>query len=386
MKSQLLLLVFSAALFCSCKKDSAGGDVNTVQPFQPGSSLTVSNGGNLSAPRVQLSPDTIYSNAGSGSMFKPLPAGFDDGISSFYLPKGYMAVFAENNDGSGESVCYVAAQSSITVNFAPKLLGKISFIRYMAIANSSRKGVAFTDSNVVKLFNTSWYYGWSINRPSFGTQQFMPMTWGKGTATTDNVNYLAARKDVNQLLSFNEPDNTSQSNIPIIDTATTRYKVMLQAGLRMGSPAVTQDQAFGTGRWLTRFMAAAQAQGMRVDFINLHWYDWGNQTNNRATDSLTAQAVFNRFKNYVENARNAYPNQKLWITEFNANPNRASVVVHKYFMKLATDWMNSTSYVERYAYFFPAAVPAIDAGGALTDAGTYWNNLSSPASFLVNVE
>jgi Glycosyl hydrolase catalytic core len=386
MKQQLFLLVCFVGFLASCKKDSDNGNGTTVQPFEPGNTLVVSKGGNVAEPRIQLNADTVYSNVGIGPMFKALPAGFDDAITSFYLPKGYMAVFAENSDGSGESACYVAAQSPVRLNFSSKLLNKISFIRYMAIVNSGRKGVAFTDSNVVKQFSTSWYYGWSINRPSFGAQQFMPMTWGKGSATAENVNYLVGRKDVNHLMSFNEPDNATQSNIPIIDTATTRFKVMLQAGVRTVSPAVTQDQAFGAGRWLTRFMDAANVQGLRVDVVALHWYDWGNQTNNLATDSLTGQAVFNRFKTYVENARNAYPNQKIWITEFNANPNRASVVVHKYFMKLATDWMNATSYVERYAYFFPAVLPATDAGGALTDAGMYWNSLSSPAAFLVNVE
>ncbi len=55
-------------------------------------------------------------------------------------------------------------------------------------------------------------------------------------------------------------------------------------------------------------------------------------------------------------------------------------------MKLATDWMNNTAYVERYAYFFPNAVPAVDATGALTNVGNYWNNLTSTVSFSANIE
>ncbi len=371
----------------SCKKTDTGSGTGSTTPFQPGLKLTVAKSVDMGGARTDLNPDTAYASAGNGlPKFTPLPAGWEDAIVSFYLPKGYMAVFAENSDGSGASSCYVAAQNPIKANLSTAVRRKVSFIRYIPVANPLKKGVASVDSNAVRLFSTSWYYGWSINRPSFGAQQFVPMTWGKGTATTDNVGYLQARSDVDHLLSFNEPDNASQSNIPIIDTAIARYKIMLQSGMRLGAPVTTQDQMSGAGKWGTNFMAAAQAQQLRVDFIPLHWYDWGNQTNNQATDSLTAEAVFGRFKTYVEKIHTAYPAQQLWVTEFNANPGRTSVVVHKYFMKLAADWMNATDYIERYSYFFPAAVPAVDAGGAITAAGSYWNSLASPVSFPANIE
>ncbi len=59
---------------------------------------------------------------------------------------------------------------------------------------------------------------------------------------------------------------------------------------------------------------------------------------------------------------------------------------YKYFMKLATEWMNGTSYVERYAWFFPNSVPAVNASGALTEVGVYWNNIVSPVSIAANIE
>jgi hypothetical protein len=379
------------AVLLSCKKNDAANVTTTPvvdnTAFQPGSVLVVSKALNMGNPRTKLSADTVYSDINNGvTKIKPLPGGFNNAIGSFYLPVGFMVVFAENNDGTGESVCFVAAKSAITANLPDPLKNKVSFIRYLPLTGITKKGVAFTDSNAVKKFSTAWYYGWSYNRPSFAAQQYVPMTWGKGTATIANVAYLSERKDVDHLLSFNEPDNIDQSNIPVIDTAIVRYKIMMQSGLRLGSPAVTQDQAFGTGKWLTRFMDAAKLQKLRVDFMALHWYDWGNQTNNQATDSLTALAVFNRFKTYVERVHTAYPDQQIWITEFNANPNRSSLVVHKYFMKLSSDWMNTISWVERYAYFFPASVPAVDVNGAITEAGLYWNDIISPASIALNIE
>lgn len=394
MNYRLLLLMVCTAGLLSCKKSNTSAPTTSTNPpvvdntpFQPGATLVISKVTSMGNPRIALSADTLYTDINKGvAKCKALPAGFDNAVISFYLPKGFIAVFAENNDGTGESVSYVSAKAAITATLPDRLKSRVSFIRYLPITMSYKKGFAATDSNAVKQFNTSWYYGWSINRPSFGNQQFVPMTWGKSTATVEYADYLINRKDVDHLLSFNEPDNTDQSNIPIIDTAIARYKVMMLSGLRLGSPAVTQDQAFGANKWLTKFMDAAKQLRARVDYVALHWYDWGNHTNNLSTDSLTAQAVFNRFKNYVERVHLEYPDQKIWITEYNANRNRSSEIVHKYFMKLSTDWMNTVPYVERYAYFFPPVLPAVDTNGAMTDAGSYWNSLISTEVFTANIE
>ncbi len=385
MKCKFIIIASVTLFLASCKKDSNNSNINTGQTFQAGNMLALSSGKDIAEPRTLLSPDTVYSSIATGPMFKAIPTGFEDKIASFYLPKGYMAVFAENSDGTGESSYYVASQAPIKINFSTNLANKISFVRYTAIGNPTKKGVAFVDSNVVKQFNASWYYGWSLNRPSFGSMNYIPMTWGKASATSANVNYFLDRKDVNHLLSFNEPDNPGQSNMPV-DTAINRYRIMMQTGLRLGSPAVEQDNSVVAGRWLPTFMEAARAQKLRVDYICLHWYDWGNETNNRPTDSLTAEAVFTRFKTFVERVRAAYPEQKIWLTEYNCNPSRnARPVVIKYFMKLSTDWMNSTAYIERYAYFQQRA-DAVDTNGFLNDLAIYWNNISSPIVFPLNIE
>ena len=239
MKIKIINIILLSVVFSACKKST----VDKFNGFQAGNTLTVAAGLNMEEPRISLSPDSIYSDINSGSLFKALPSGFDNNIASFDLPKGYMVVFAENSDGSGESSCYVASKAAIRLNFSPRLRDKVSYVRYIPVDNPSKKGVAFTDSNVVKQFNASWYYGWSINRPSFGAMNFIPMTWGKGTATVADVNYLVGRKDANHLLSFNEPDNPGQSNIASIDTAIARYRIMMQTGLRLGSPAVEQNNA-----------------------------------------------------------------------------------------------------------------------------------------------
>jgi len=382
--------VFLFILFASCKKDadSAFNSNNSATPLvsYAGQRLAVSFAENLTSPWLELFPDTVYTSFNTQSaLFRSMPSGSEDKIISFYLPKGFMAVFAANSDGTGESACFVAKDSTIKANLPARLRNNISYIRYKTINNPEKKGTASTNDAAVQAFAAQWYYSWGLNKASFIEQQYVPMTWGKGACTDSNVKYLAERTDIDHLLSFNEPDNTSQSNIPNIDTAVQRYKIMQKTGLRLGTPVVTQDQAFGSGKWLTNFMDKAHSEKLRIDFIAVHWYDWGNQTNNAATDSLTAERVFSRFVTYIERVSQAYPGYPIWVTEYNANINRTSEVVHKYFMKLSADWMNGNSLIEKYSYFFPNTVPAVNSDNTLTAAGTYWKSLVSAKSFTGNI-
>ena len=394
MRNLHLVLLPLLIAFAACKKgadqpvnnpnnNNTGG---TPQGNYSGTKLTISTGEKVVSPWVELSPDTIYSSVNAiSSLYKAIPAGFEDKAVSFFLPKGYMVVFAANFDGTGESVTVVAKDNNIKANLPARLRNSISFMRYMKISNPDKKGTASVNDAAVQAFAAQWYYGWSLNKSSFPDQQFIPMTWGKGACTDANVKYLVERNDVDHLLSFNEPDNSSQSNIPVIDTAIQRYKIMQKTGLRLGAPVTEQDNTFGSGKWLTNFMAQAQSQKLRIDVLPIHWYDWGNQTNNGTTDSLTAEKVFTRFVSFVEKVHQAYPSLPIWVTEYNANPNRSSDVVHRYFMKLSTEWMNSTSYIERYSYFFPAAVPAVQPDNSFTVAGAYWKSLPSSKSLSGNI-
>jgi hypothetical protein len=64
---------------------------------------------------------TIYKGA-------TIPGGLNDGIKSITLNQGFQAVLAVNEDGSGESFCYMATTSNVTANLALALQDKISFI------------------------------------------------------------------------------------------------------------------------------------------------------------------------------------------------------------------------------------------------------------------
>jgi hypothetical protein len=132
-------------------------------------------------------------------------------------------------------------------------------------------------------------------------------------------------------------------------------------------------------------MAKAKQEKLRVDFIALHWYDWGNQKNDKETDFLTAESVFKRFVNYMEKVHATYPDKPLWLTEFNANVNRISEAVHENFMKMAAEWMEDQDYIERYSYFFEKNHREINADNSLTEIGKLWKSLTSKKSFNSNI-
>jgi len=379
----------------ACKKSSngggsgggtgGGGGTSQLPYTGTGTKLVVSTAQNLGASWIELGADTIFTSINLGiGLVKAIPTSYENKIISFYLPKGYQVVFAANEDGTGESACFVAVEGDIRANLPVRLRNNISYIRYIAYNNPDKKGTCSVNDATVQAFGSQWYYGWSLNKLSYPGIQYVPMTWGKGSAIDANVAALAIRKDVDHLLSFNEPDAVDQSNVPV-DTAVVRYRVMMKSGLRLGSPVTTQGEAFGSGKWLTNFMAQAQTFNLRTDYICVHWYDWGNENNNAATDSLTAERVLTRFQNYIQSVRNAYPNRPIWVTEYNANRNRTSTVVHRYFMKLSSEWMNNNPAIERYSYFFPPTVPDVTATGTLTTEGNYWKGLPSTKAFTTNI-
>lgn len=315
---------------------------------------------------------------GPNSNYAVLNWDYNNSIQSFYLPKGYQVVFADSASGKGQSICYVAANSPINMNLPARLSQNISFIRFMPIKSAKKLGTGYKDWTAITALGSSWFYDWGSSKYSTWNpnQMYAPMAWGKAAYDQTHIDTYISKTTVDHILGFNEPDNVNQSNTTPSD-AITYYVNLQKTGLRMGAPVTEENHVYGTSQWETDFMNLAQQQNVRVDFIPIHWYDWGNwsSTHNANPDP---QYVFNRFKTYVQNVHNAYPDYPIWITEFNANPNRTSSSIHEQFMSLAVAWLNdpAQSYVERYAYFFPNILPAIDSNGNLTSIGTQWKNLN----------
>ncbi len=355
-----------------------------------------SNGLPVSSFRTEEAPLVIYSNyhlkgnegkCAARTIYTDasIPNGLDNKIKSISLSKGYMAVLAENTDGSGERFSYMAINSDLNVNLTLPLQNKVSFIRVLPLPGTpvKKKGAGGMDNRVVDSLKVGWLYDWGFKDFSTPTREYVPMAWGKFALGDAKIDSLMAKKSLTTYLAFNEPDADKQSgaapDIKDPNLAVAHYKTLLRAGYRMGSPVTTEGQY---NKWLKTFTDTATQLNAHIDFVAVHWYDWADWIKTHNAD-LNPDLVFERFKDYINAVYNLYQ-KPIWVTEFNANRNRPSPI-HEAFMKLALPWLDSDPRIERYAYFFPPGVPATDSIGGLTPAGKVYSDHTSVNAHSDNV-
>jgi hypothetical protein len=325
----------------------------------------------------ELNELTIYKGAG-------IPNGMNNAARSFILKKGYMATFAVNENGTSKGKVYIASEEDMYVESLPEaLLGNVSFIRVVPWNWVTKKGTGgFIDG-----LDAGWFYSWSANNNSRPNYEYVPMAWGAGGASPATVQSVIDKSNVSHFLGFNESDNCNGesgqfNNLCQPKVAVAYFEGLMASGLRIGSPAPRENGPTG---WLREFNEIAKARDVRFDFVAVHWYDWGsNPANSPNADPVL---IFNRFKAYLENVYRIYQ-MPIWITEFNANPNRGNQI-QEAFLKLALPYLEELEYVERYAYFQPdprnssnnvSTAFYFDENGGLTNIGElYLNHESSPS-------
>ncbi len=335
-------------------------------------SSTAQNGTSAS-----LQEDLIYAGA-------TIPGGMDNATRSFILKRGFMATFAINSNGTGKSKVYIASEKDLEIDALDiALQGNVSFIRVVPWNWVIKKGTGgFYDQ-----LNTGWFYNWNNNNTPLPNYEYVPMAWGAGGALPAAINLVIQKKKTTHVLGFNESDNCEDqsgqfNNLCQPAVAVAYYENLMGLGVRLGTPAPREN---GPTTWLLEFARIAKERDVRFDFVAVHWYDWGSNPAN--SPNADPQQIFNRFKAYLENVYRIYQ-LPIWITEFNANPNRGNPIQDA-FLRLALPYLESLDYVERYAYFQPnpayATVPQTpanyyDVNGALTNIGAlYMNHPSSPS-------
>jgi len=140
------------------------------------------------------------------------------------------------------------------------------------------------------------------------------------------------------ILGMNEPNQSGQSDMSPqsgVELWLDIIQPLKAKGYRLGSPATTS--APSGKQWVQDFLTICNGR-CSVDFIALHWYDVGAQN----------------FIDYVTDFHNTF-NLNIWVTEFacqnfNGGAQCSDSDVWN-FMQTTTSWMDSTSWVERYAWF-----------------------------------
>jgi hypothetical protein len=215
------------------------------------------------------------------------------------------------------------------------------------------KGVANSPKDELAALGATWCYNWGT-RPSAtdcDDPLFVPMVWGKD----DVAGAIQAIGDAGYttVLGFNEPNKSDQANMSVEQALALWPDMTKDPDLRVSSPAVSDD-----GRaWLEDFMDQAQAQGLRVDFIAMHWYGWN------AGSCVPSQ---------LEGAVNWASQWGLpvWITEFgcmgSSNPDEQTLID---FFESAIPMLDRHPLVERYAWYPWNTYNHLYENGAMTALG-----------------
>lgn len=194
----------------------------------------------------------------------------------------------------------------------------------------------------------AWYYTWSPQGLTWDGRdppvEFVPMI-RDAAQLRDNPRALTeiAESDATALLGFNEPDELGQAEMTVQDAAALWPRLMT-VGKRLGSPAPTTGQALPPDRWLARFMDAAAAADLRVDFIAVHYF--------------TRHHDLERFRRHLERVHRAY-DRPIWITEWalidpatwrDGRP-RYSLDETACFFRAGAAMLDDLPFVERHAWF-----------------------------------
>lgn len=336
----------------------AGGTV-VIPQGEDFPAMTVFDGKSLAGPSLPLKSHVEYDDGKLG--------GLKNSISSFVLKRGYTATLAENADGTGASRNFVAQDHDLVVNGLPAGLDeKVSFVRIFPWRWVSKKGVA---GGIWQNLNVGWFYDWNIDAKSTLDIEYVPIRQNRSWPGLDRD---WKEKGSTHLLGFNEPDRPDQANMTV-DEAIRLWPVLLGTGLRLGSPA-TSD---GGLKWLYEFMDKADAAGLRVDFVAVHYY-------RAMADPADAKGTAAQFHQFLKGVHDRVK-RPIWVTEWNNGANwtkapKPDAKQQKEAIKKMIEMLDNTDFVERYAiYNWVEEVRFVQRkDGTLTPAGEVYRDQDSP--------
>lgn len=328
--------------------------------FQP---LTVFSGPHFTGESNSLGQYTYYT-ASLGALYAD--------ISSFKLRRGYMATFAENEDGTGRSQCYIAQDGDLEISVLPQALdNNVRRVLVLPWRWTSKKGTA-GDPGIHQL-NIKWWYNWNLNANSSRDVEYVAIRQTRWWPGLDQ-NWQAL--GINTVLGYNEPDNTAEANLSVGD-ALWSWPDLLATGLRTGSPATTDG---GYSSWLYPFIQQADAANLRVDFTAVHYY----RCFNPADPAGAANQMYNVLKAIYDNTK-----RPIWVTEWNNGANWTGCAdptfeQQRQCIEAMMDMLDNTPWVERYALFSwveEVRQTHYNSGG-LTPMGAAYRDRQSPVGYL----
>lgn len=291
-------------------------------------------------------------------------------VRSFVLKRGYTATLAQNGDGTGFSRNYVAQDHDLVITSLPKEFdSKVNFIRVFPWQWTTKKGIA---GGIHQNLALGWFYDWNITKNSTPDLEYVGI---KQKQYWPSLQQDWKKRGSNHLLGFNEPDKKDQANMSV-EAAIKSWPALLKTGLRLGSPS-TSD---GGLNWLYQFMERADKEGLRVDFVAVHYY---RSTPNPNDEKAAAERMYRFLKQIHDRVQ-----RPLWVTEWNngagwtkdpdPNPKQQADAV-----AAMIEMMEETPFVERYALFnwVEGCRELVRKDGTLTPAGEVYRDRKSTFSY-----
>ncbi len=231
-----------------------------------------------------------------------------------------------------------------------------------------KKGVgtyqhAHVDADLVDL-KIAWYYDWGVTPKGLNAPQgvqFIPMIWGEKSLNA--VDEQAAKATgAKVLLGFNEPNEKEQSNMTV-ERALAAWPELESLGMRLGSPAVGTGDDLKPDGWLARFMAGAEKNHLRVDFICIHPYQ----------SSFDPEIATQNLVREVTRIHELY-HRPIWVTEYamviwhGSKGETPSYEKQAEFITRSSAVLSALPFVERYAWY--TTIPNQPTFSAFTEDGS----------------
>ncbi|WPH00571.1 glycoside hydrolase family 128 protein, protein [Acrodontium crateriforme] len=263
------------------------------------------------------------------------------------------------------SSVYVAPTTSMSSVYAtPTTSSAAATSTSASSSGSGKRGLAYNDASLTECFESSneisWAYNWASSSSGLSSKfKFIPTLWGSSSDFTNswNANAKAAiASGSTHLMSFNEPDLSSQSNLSP-EAAAAAYRTWMMpfanTGVKLGAPSVTNGGGSMGLTWLQNFMTACS--DCQIDFVNIHWYD--------------SYSNSDYFKSHVQDANTISGGKPVFVSEFGCTDGSADEISG--FLETVMPWMDSQSYIEGYAYFMVSNGLLVNGNTPSTYGSTY---------------
>ncbi|GAB1414671.1 hypothetical protein MASR2M117_00770 [Paludibacter sp.] len=322
-----------------------------------------------------------YSEGHSGGYMKTLTdATLNNQIHSFKLKRGYMVTFALGLNGWGYSRCFIADHADIEMNLPVNMAGRVSSYRIFKWHNAHKSGVASTeDAALLDRLGGSWCYGWAVGGSRLPDYENVPNHIYEDYPSSSACGQTTASC---HLKTNNEPGNSADDTPQSVEVVLDNWQNLMRTGLRLASET-SHDGSWGH---LRAFIDSIDARGWRCDLLDLHCY-WASG--------------FSNMQSYYT----SYGNRPIWISEWvwgaswNNNGIFSAAPDGKGSFSTANQQacyngtvpilqaLNSSKYVERYAYWnWEADCSKLDKGGTLSLLGQYYATMNDGLGYDASLE